>query len=180
MARDTQDETPHGTSRYGLDAFGTVLLVAGLLCIVLSFFGAGIDPMLFTLPFIVGILLVIYEAYRATSTDLAARAKENLSFTARFAKSDSEKKAQAKRDRAAKKADAKAQAQARKREREKNRKDDEAAKKAEEAAERDAEQHPGTITAHCPTCGQSLRLPEGKGAIRVTCPKCKNAFVLHT
>lgn len=180
MDRDTEDDIPRGTSRYGMDTLGGVLLVAGLLCIVLSFFGAGVDPMLFTLPFIVGVVLVVFVAYRASSTDLAARAKENTAFTSKFKRQDAAERGKAKRARQAKREDAKEQAQARKKEREQNRRDDETARKREEAAAHDAQEHPGTITEHCPHCGQSLRLPEGKGAIRVTCPKCKNAFILHT
>ena len=29
----------------------------------------------------------------------------------------------------------------------------------------------------CEKCGQSLRVPKGKGKIKVTCPKCKSTFV---
>lgn len=28
----------------------------------------------------------------------------------------------------------------------------------------------------CPQCGQSLSVPKGKGALRVTCPRCRNRF----
>lgn len=28
----------------------------------------------------------------------------------------------------------------------------------------------------CKQCGQSLRVPKGKGTVRVSCPKCKNSF----
>lgn len=28
----------------------------------------------------------------------------------------------------------------------------------------------------CPTCGQTMRVPSGKGRMRVTCPRCKNKF----
>ena len=29
----------------------------------------------------------------------------------------------------------------------------------------------------CPQCGQRLRVPRGKGKIRVTCTKCRNQFI---
>lgn len=32
----------------------------------------------------------------------------------------------------------------------------------------------------CPKCGSKLRVPRGKGTIKVTCPKCKNGFNLDT
>lgn len=28
----------------------------------------------------------------------------------------------------------------------------------------------------CPTCGQEVRVPKGKGHIRITCPKCGSQF----
>lgn len=28
----------------------------------------------------------------------------------------------------------------------------------------------------CPSCGQRVRVPRGKGKVRVTCPKCKTRF----
>ena len=28
----------------------------------------------------------------------------------------------------------------------------------------------------CPSCGQQVRVPKGKGHIRITCPKCKTQF----
>lgn len=32
----------------------------------------------------------------------------------------------------------------------------------------------------CPQCGQTVRVPRGKGKIKITCPKCKNVFVKNT
>lgn len=32
----------------------------------------------------------------------------------------------------------------------------------------------------CPKCGQSLRVPKGKGKIVITCPKCKTEFAKKT
>lgn len=29
----------------------------------------------------------------------------------------------------------------------------------------------------CEQCGQSLRVPKGKGTVKVTCPKCKHSFI---
>jgi len=32
----------------------------------------------------------------------------------------------------------------------------------------------------CPSCKQTLRVPKGKGKIRITCPKCKNELLRRT
>lgn len=32
----------------------------------------------------------------------------------------------------------------------------------------------------CPSCSQKVRVPKGKGEIRITCPKCKTGFVKRT
>ncbi|PHV71413.1 hypothetical protein CS063_05025 [Sporanaerobium hydrogeniformans] len=33
---------------------------------------------------------------------------------------------------------------------------------------------------HCPQCKQALRVPKGRGNIRITCPKCKAEFSKRT
>lgn len=174
------DDVDYAGSRYGMDPLGILLLAGGILCVILSFFGANVDPILFTLPFVVGVVLLVYEAYRGSSRDLANRAKENEAFTCLFKKKSSEDKERVSKERAAKRADSKAHADARRQERERNRRDDETARKQAQASEQDAKEHPGTTLERCPECGQSLRVPLGKGAIRITCPKCKNAFIIRT
>lgn len=32
----------------------------------------------------------------------------------------------------------------------------------------------------CPSCSQKVRVPKGKGEIRITCPQCKKNFVKRT
>ncbi len=32
----------------------------------------------------------------------------------------------------------------------------------------------------CPSCSQTVRVPRGKGKIKITCPKCKNTFIRNT
>jgi len=32
----------------------------------------------------------------------------------------------------------------------------------------------------CPECGVTVRVPRGKGKIRITCPKCRHSFVKNT
>lgn len=32
----------------------------------------------------------------------------------------------------------------------------------------------------CPKCGQTVRVPKGKGKIRITCPKCGEVFIKKT
>lgn len=32
----------------------------------------------------------------------------------------------------------------------------------------------------CPNCKQKLRVPKGRGKIRITCPKCRNQFIKKT
>jgi len=40
-----------------------------------------------------------------------------------------------------------------------------------------AQQQPPAYTVlACPSCGQHLRVPTGKGRVRVTCSRCRNSF----
>lgn len=33
---------------------------------------------------------------------------------------------------------------------------------------------------HCPKCGNTLRVPKGKGKIQITCPVCRTEFIKKT
>lgn len=35
----------------------------------------------------------------------------------------------------------------------------------------------GTRTFKCPSCGQKCRVPRGRGAIAITCPRCRQDFI---
>lgn len=39
-----------------------------------------------------------------------------------------------------------------------------------------AKEHKSYKHAACPNCGQKIRVPRGKGHLRVTCPKCHEKF----
>ncbi len=39
---------------------------------------------------------------------------------------------------------------------------------------------PGVRIFKCPSCGQKVRVPSGKGKIQITCPKCHVKFIKKT
>ncbi|MBP5159932.1 MAG: hypothetical protein ILP10_06485 [Lachnospiraceae bacterium] len=39
---------------------------------------------------------------------------------------------------------------------------------------------PGVRIFTCPSCGQKVRVPSGKGKIQITCPKCHVKFIKKT
>lgn len=39
-----------------------------------------------------------------------------------------------------------------------------------------AEEHKNYVHIACPSCGQKVRIPRGKGKVRITCPKCHTRF----
>ncbi len=36
------------------------------------------------------------------------------------------------------------------------------------------------VIFRCPKCGQKIRIPSGKGAVEITCPKCRTKFRKRT
>lgn len=39
-----------------------------------------------------------------------------------------------------------------------------------------ATEHKNYVHLACPSCGQKVRIPRGKGKVRITCPKCHTRF----
>ena len=50
------------------------------------------------------------------------------------------------------------------------------ARDAKKERERLKEQNPGYKLFNCPGCGTMMRVPEGKGKVRVTCRQCGRTF----
>ena len=82
--KNQYDDEPRGTTRYGMDGWVPLSWSQAYLHRVelLRIRRGSRCCSRFRLSW--GVVLVIYEAYRATSTDLAARAKENQALSRRF------------------------------------------------------------------------------------------------
>ena len=179
--KDRYDE--HMVGRNGGDAISRTCLIAAIVLVVLSFFCVGINPILYVLVLLLGIAAAVYAALRMNSRDIAARQAENEAFLGifqRFGRGDDEVAEAAREERRARR-------EQRAREREAARQDfeddyaDESVREPEPEPEPEpAPAQPEKVTVTCDSCGQHLRVPAGKGNIKVRCPKCQNVFQLFT
>ena len=98
----------------------------------------------------IAIILVAVAAWRMLSTNTAKRRTENEKFLSFF--------------------------RSLKKDPEKARKKEEE-KKARRERKEDEKTH---AYFRCPECGKELRVPRGKGKIRITCPNCSHQFIEKT
>ena len=159
--------------RNGGDALSLTCLIVAIVLVVLSFFCVGVNPFLYVLVLLLGIASAAYAALRMNSTDVASRQAENeafLGFFQRFGRKDDE--------------EADEEPRRARRERPRRREEDydfeEEAPASEPEPEPEPQAQPEKIVVTCESCGQQLRVPSGKGNIKVRCPKCSNIFQLFT
>lgn len=138
--------------RYGSDSLTIALLVLYFIVMLI----AGLFQ-LFILE-LLGIALILWACFRMLSRNIPKRRKENEWFLRTFAPVIAW----------VKNASIRAQGSAMRRQQK-------AAKKAAEKAERKNFCH-----FTCEQCGQILRVPRGKGKIRIHCPKCGHEFIANS
>ena len=181
--KDRYDD--HMVGRNGGDAISRVCLVVAIVLVVLSFFCVGISPFLYVLVLLLGIAAAVYAALRMNSRNVAARQAENEAFVGFFQrfgrKDEQDARAEAREERRARRA---RENRAERRERvERDYADEEPAYREPEPQpepEPEPAAQPEKVTVTCDSCGQHLRVPAGKGNIKVRCPKCQNVFQLFT
>ena len=144
-------------ARRGLDELNKTLLISGLVLSIVSMFFPTNNAFRYILVALYGFFLV-YAVFRMFSKDYSKRYQENLKFlTAVTAVKNFFKNLGKPSGTAAKPKKAKV------------------ARKNPTWSE--LKQYKYFI---CPQCGQRLRVPRGKGKLRVTCTRCNNTFSMKS
>ena len=145
---------PFFSGRNGADELSVTLVVTSvLLFLAYPFFDKEIIQGVFLL---LSIISMFFGIYRSLSRNVGRRRAENLAFVNFFKGED------------------KAETERRKREKEEK-------KRAEkEKKERRKEEEKTHAFFRCPQCGKELRVPKGKGKIRIKCPNCSEQFIRKT
>ena len=162
--------------RNGGDALSLTCLIVAIVLVVLSFFCVGVNPFLYVLVLLLGIASAVYAAMRMISMDVASRQAENeafLGFFQRFSRKDDEEADEDEPRRARRE-------RPRRRAEERDFEEEAPAREPEPEPEPEPQAQPEKIVVTCESCGQQLRVPTGKGNIKVRCPKCSNIFQLFT
>ena len=139
--------------RYGNDELSQFLMIAGLVVLLLSNFIR--IPVVHTLAWVV--LIIGY--FRIMSRNIGKRQQENRKFL--------ELKAKFMRKKAAGAGSWKP----------KKKQKPQQADHTQYQQEADVENY---NYYRCRNCGQIVRVPKGKGTVRITCPECKNTFTDRT
>jgi len=151
--------------RYGDDGLNRFMLIVALIIMVVEMF----------LPYsiarivldIIGWALIIFIIFRMFSKNTEKRRAENARFqriTERFKGSSSKRTSSTRTSSSSNTGSAKDSHTSR------------AARRAANAAPYRKENK----VFKCRKCGQMLRVPKGKGKVKVTCPKCGESFIKRT
>ena len=142
---------PFFSGRNGADELSVTLVVISVIVFL--------DAPIFDEKYIQGIFLLlggilfVLGILRSLSTNIGKRRHENQVFLDLFRSKTKEEKERRKRE------------EEEKREREKLRK------------ERRKEEEKTHAFFRCPQCGKELRVPKGKGKIKIRCPNCSHEFI---
>lgn len=145
--------------RYGNDQFSQFLMIVGLILLIVSnFLRMGL---IHTLAWV----LLIYAYFRVMSRNIGKRQQENFKFLQLKAKFLRKGTAGANstggwKQKRAQKQQTKQQADY-----------------SQYQQEADVENY---NYYRCRNCGQVVRVPKGKGTVKITCPECKNTFTDRT
>ena len=142
---------PFFSGRNGADELSVTLVVAGIiLFLAYPVFDSNIVRGVFVL---LGGISAFFGVWRSFSTNIAKRRAENTSFVNFFKDEGKEEK------------------EARKREEEEKKRNEKLRK------ERRKEEEKTHAFFRCPQCGKELRVPKGKGKIKIKCPNCTHEFI---
>ena len=142
---------PFFSGRNGADELSVTLVVIS----VIVFLAAPIfdEKYIQGIFLLLGGILFVLGILRSLSTNIGKRRHENQVFLNLFRTETKEEKERRKRE------------EEEKREREKLRK------------ERRKEEEKTHAFFRCPQCGKELRVPKGKGKIKIRCPNCSHEFI---
>ena len=142
---------PFFSGRNGADELSVTLVVIS----VIVFLAAPIfdEKYIQGIFLLLGGILFVLGLLRSLSTNIGKRRHDNQVFLDLFRSETKEEKERRKRE------------EEEKREREKLRK------------ERRKEEEKTHAFFRCPQCGKELRVPKGKGKIKIRCPNCSHEFI---
>lgn len=150
--------------RYGNDQFGQFLMIVGLILLIASnFLRIGL---VHTLAWI----LLIYAYFRVMSRNIGKRQQENFKFMQMKAKFLGKSSAGAGNSTGSWKA----------KRAEKKRQKTQAKQQTDYSQYQQQADVENYNYYRCRNCGQVVRVPKGKGTVKITCPECKNTFTDRT